>query len=145
MCTFHSIIGRMLGETAELYHNSTNSHSGMIKAANWRDNKPNEIIRVFEAEWNGEGAFPSDSKLIRNHDECPEKLKDKIRNHYEKLQALLTGKKVDSYFADHEKYSDVWRSLTTLPEGVTFPADCKTLDLRRDLKIKYSNLQSGKK
>ena len=66
----------MLGETAELLHDPSNSHSGMISAAKWRENKPNEIVRVFEAEWDGVGKFPPDSTLIRNVNECPEKLKD---------------------------------------------------------------------
>ena len=108
MCNFHSIIGRKLGETAELYHDATNSHSGMIQTAKWRENKPNEIIRVFEAEWDGNGAFPSDSALIRNHADCPEKLKDKIRNHYKKLHgAVKFGQHLDKYFFDL-KYEDVF-------------------------------------
>lgn len=145
MCNFHSIIGRMLGDVVELYHDASNSHSGMIQTAKRRENKPNEIIRVFESEWDGKGAFPSDSKLIRNVGDCPEKLKQKIRKHYEKLQAFMTGKKIDSYFAYGEKYSDVWINLTTLPEGVTFPADCKTLDLRSDLIRKYNERKKTNK
>ncbi|MDE2100938.1 MAG: hypothetical protein KGL39_27070, partial [Patescibacteria group bacterium] len=101
----------------------------MIDEAKWRANKPNEVARVFEAEWDGRGAFPSDNSLIRNADECPEKLKDKIRHHYKKLQAFLTGKTIDGYFIDGEKYSDVWAHLTTLPENITFPSECRYLDL----------------
>ena len=99
----------MLGETAELYHDSSNSHSGMISAAGWRENKPNEIIRVFEAEWDGNGDFPSDKSLIRNAADCPEKLKDKIRNHYKKVvEALKSGKHLDKYFYE-EKYEDIFK------------------------------------
>ena len=78
----------MLNETAELIHTADNSHAKMIEAAGWRANQPNETVRVFEAEWDGIGKFPMDSTLIRNVSECPERLKDKIRNHYKKLQAV---------------------------------------------------------
>jgi hypothetical protein len=120
----------MLGQTAEILHASHNSHSQMIDEAKWRVNKPNETIRVFEAEWDGLGAFPSDNALIRNAEECPEKLKEKMRNHFKKLQAAISeGKHLTDYFLDTQKYADVWGQIKTLPDGVTFPADCKTLYL----------------
>ena len=143
MCNFHSICGRMLGQTAEILHAAHNSHSQMIDEAKWRVNKPNETIRVFEAEWDGRGAFPSDKALIRNVEECPEKLKDKIRNHFKKLQAALSeGKYLRDYFFDTQKYADVWGQVTTLPEGITFPTECRYLYLRSDLKAKINR---GKK
>jgi hypothetical protein len=131
MCNFHSICGRMNGETAELLHDPSNSHSGMISTAKWRENKPNEIIRVFEAEWDGRGKFPSDSKLIRNSDDCPERLKKKIREHFSKLQEALASGNHLAYFADCEKYSDVWARITSLPDNVKFPETINGyLDLR---------------
>ena len=135
MCNFHSICGRMLGDVAELLHDPSNSHSGMMSTAKWRENKPNEPIRVFEAEWNGKGAFPPDGKLIRNIADCPEKLKDKIRNHFKKLQAFLKGDiKAFPHFMDGEKYSDIWSRLTSLPDNVKFPDTLNgDLYLRSDL------------
>ena len=121
MCNFHSICGRMNGDVAELLHDPSNSHSGMISTAKWRDNKPNEIIRVFEAEWGGRGKFPSDSQLIRNADDCPERLKKKILEHYSKLQEFISSGKHLAYFEDCEKYADVWPCLTSLPDNVKFP------------------------
>jgi hypothetical protein len=131
MSNFHSVAARMLGEAAEILHASHNSHSQMITEARWRENKPNESVRVFEAEWDGRGAFPSDSSLIRNVGECPERLKDKIRNHYKKVQAAITkGEHFDHYFADYEKYSDVYAMAVANGVGIVFPKHQKgNLDL----------------
>lgn len=120
----------MLGQTAEILHFAHNSHSRMIEEAGWRENKPNEVTRVFEAEWDGKGEFPPDNKLIRNADECPEKLKDKIRNHYQKVQtAITTGRLFDSYFSDVEKYSDVYGAALNNGVAVKFPSKVENLDL----------------
>ena len=136
MCSFHSIIGRMLGDTAELYHDLSDSHSSMISTSKWRENKPNEIILVFEAEWDGAGAFPSDNSLIRNAEDCPEKLKDKIRNHYKKLaEAVKSGKHLDKYFYE-EKYEDIftvafkngWRGK--FPTTIAGSLDLRGCDLK---------------
>src|ERR1035437_4838665 len=101
MCNFHSLIGRMLGDVAETFHASHNSHAKMYDDAKWPVNKPNEKVRVFEAEWDCRGAFPSDNSLIRNADDCPERLKKKIREHYQRVQAAInTGKYLDTNFLD---------------------------------------------
>ena len=128
----------MLGPTAEILHDPSNSHSGMIATAKWRENKPNEIIRVFEAEWDGTGKFPSDAKLIRNADECPPLLIKKIREHYAKLQcAITTGRYLDSYFADFEKYSDVFAVAIANGIAVKLPDSIGGgLDLSSELKAK---------
>lgn len=91
MCDFHSILGVALGENNfEIRHDKSNSHSGM--AGDIR-NEPNRKTVIFEAEWNGQGDLPPDTKLIRNIGECPERLVKKIRDHYIKLkEALVNGK-----------------------------------------------------
>ena len=119
MSNFHSTCWRILGTAVEMLHDNDNSHSGMFTRHKWRVNMPNEKIRVFEAEWDGLGKFPSDAKLIRNVEECPERLKEKIRHHYEKVAAAIsTGKHLNGYFSDTEKYCDIWNAAVTvvLPE-----------------------------
>ncbi len=154
MCDFHSIIGVSRGEgDCQIYHDTSNSHSGMA-AKIGVENKPNQKTILFECEWDGKGRVPADDKLIRYLGECPEPLVKKIKAHYAKLaECLATGKHLDGYFKNFEKYSDVWiqavvhgrgvtfpekmsgslylSALTTLPEGVTFPEKMSgSLDLR---------------
>jgi hypothetical protein len=159
MCDFHSTVWRMLGDSIEMLHDPSNSHSEMIQVAKWRTNEPNRKVTVFEAEWDGQGDIPSDSRLIRNNGECPERLVSRIRSHYVKLkEAIETGKHLDGYFSDLAKYGDVWAhvkklpdnvtfpekmsgsldlsSLKTLPDNVTFPKECGYLYLSSDLKRK---------
>ena len=97
---------------------------------------------TFEAEWDGCGDLPSDTKLIRNFRECPERLVKKIRDHFIKLKEALRSSKHLSkggYFSDYEKYSDVFAKLTSLPENVTFPKECGYLDLRAKLKTELES------
>ena len=123
MCDFHSTCWRLLGQEIQVAHNQKNSHSGAIQEAGWRENEPNRRINVFEAEWNGIGEMPPDSKLIRNSDECPEKLVKAIRSHYIKLnEALTTGKHVlaGGYFSS-EKWLDVLVAAVANGMSVAFP------------------------
>ena len=123
MCDFHSTCWRLLGQEIQVAHNQKNSHSGAIQEAGWRENEPNRRINVFEAEWNGIGEMPPDSKLIRNSDECPEKLVKAIRSHYIKLnEALTTGKHVlaGGYFSS-EKWVDVLSAVANRNMPVAFP------------------------
>ena len=123
MCDFHSTCWRLLGQEIQVAHNQNNSHSDSIKEAGWRDNEPNRKINVFEAEWNGEGEMPPDSKLIRNIGECPEKLVKAIRKHYTKLaEALSSGKHVlaGGYFVS-EKWVDVLLAVAAKKMPVAFP------------------------
>ena len=127
MCTFHSILGIALGDKFEICHLPINSHDEM--AANYGrgdlKNKPNRRPVIFEAEWDGKGPLPPDSVLIRQCDECPERLKNMIRSHYEKLKKALTGGKhltPDGYFGDTLKYADVWSAAIEAGVPVTLPA-----------------------
>jgi hypothetical protein len=112
----------MLDDVAEIYHTPHNSHSQMYDNAKWPVNKPNEQVRVFEAEWDCQGGFPSDSSLIRNSADCPERLKNKIREHYKRVQsAIKEGKHLTTTFIDFEKWTDIWSQIKTLPDNVKFP------------------------
>jgi len=116
MCDFHSILGVAIGDKYEIRHEPGNSHS---ETADKLRNLPNRKAVIFEAEWNGEGELPSDSKLIRNIGECPDRLVKKIRDHYIKLkEALATGKHLSDYFSDTKKYSDVWNKAIAIANGV---------------------------
>ena len=82
----------------------------MIEKSGWRENEPNRKTIIFEAEWNGEGDIPADSLLIRNNGECPENVVKRIRAHYQKLkEAIAEGKHLNTHFADHKKWADVWQ------------------------------------
>jgi len=106
MCDFHSILGVAIGDTIEIRHDSSNSHS---KIAGSLVNQPNRKPIIFEAEWGGDGEQPADSLLIRNRDECPEALVAKIRDHYSLVKkAITTGEHLHTYFRDTKKWSDVW-------------------------------------
>ena len=137
MCDFHSTDWRLLGQDAQMLHDSTNSHSGMVERAKWPENKPNRRILVFEAEWDGMGDFPSDDKLIRNCGECPKVLKKAIRRHYQILKEAITdGRHFDSYFADTDKWADVWNRAITLGVPVVLPAIFKgNLDVSGNAKL----------
>ena len=58
MCDFFSAIIRHLGDgiPAEVYHDETNSHSGMVRTKGWRENTP-ERQTFWEFEWDGTGTF----------------------------------------------------------------------------------------
>jgi len=113
MCDFHSILGVAIGDNISIYHDPSNSHAEMRKKLPTTASVA-PIARpttTFEAEWNGEGEIPSDTRLIRNIGECPDRLVKKIRDHYIRLkEALETGKHIQpgGYFGDVAKYADVW-------------------------------------
>ena len=122
MCDFHSTAWRLLGQEVQCAHLPNNSHAESIEAAGWRVNEPNRTIIVFEAEWDGEGEFPADGKLIRNLRDCPDMLVEAIRRHYAKLrEALDAGKHVTGagYFCA-EKWLDVLEKAATR-FSVAFP------------------------
>ena len=121
MCNFHSILGVSLAEGQyEIIHNPGNSHSEM---AGVLTNKPFRKPIIFEAEWDGEGAIPDDTNLIRHCGECPERMAQLIRSHYQKLkEAITTGKHLDSYFRDTKKYADVWNKAIENGAPVALPA-----------------------
>ena len=129
MCNFHSTAWRMIGQDIQMCHLPTNSHSKMIEAAGWRENEPNRVTLVFEAEGTSEN-----NVKIRQSNECPEKVMVAIRKHYRRLADCVStgvGVRVGEYFADIEKWSDVWSSLTSLPEKMTWPQTISgSLDLR---------------
>jgi hypothetical protein len=87
MCDFHSTVWRCDGAMAHL---ASNSHSGAVEAAGWRENQPNRERFFWEAEWDGEGDFPSDNALVRGADTCPEPVMKKIKAHYRLLQKTLS-------------------------------------------------------
>jgi hypothetical protein len=141
MCNFHSTCWRE--SDGAVAHDATNSHSGSVATAGWRENQTNRRPFFFEAEWDGKGALPSARILIRNIHDCPEPLQQKIIEHYRKLKlALTTGEFLDDYFTG-EKWEDVhiqafvlgvrktlpqtiggWlylSSLTSLPENLQLP------------------------
>ena len=103
-------------------HLPSNSHAEMIDQAGWGNNKPNRKVVVFEAEWSGEGDLPSDGALIRNSGECPERLTNRIRSHYQKLkEALSEGKHLSTYFKDTKVFCDVWNMAIQRGAPVTLP------------------------
>ena len=127
MCNFHSILGIALSDKLEICHLPSNNHVDMAANCGHRGlkNKPNRRPVIFEAEWDGKGPLPPDSVLIRECDECPERLKNMIRSHYEKLKKALTGGKhltPDGYFGDTLKYADVWSAAIAAGAPVTLPA-----------------------
>jgi len=125
MCDFHSILGVAIGDNFSIYHDPSNSHEEM------RKNLPTTAsvapmarpTTTFEAEWNGEDKIPSDTRLIRNIGECPDRLVKKIRDHYTKLkEALETGKHIQpgGYFGDVAKYEDVWSAAMRKGHALDF-------------------------
>lgn len=138
MCNFHSTAWRKLGQDEQMLHFPHNSHAQMISEAGWRGNEPNRRTIVFEAEWDGVGQFPTDEKLVRNAAECPKQLLAAIRRYYHMVsESIREGKHLD-FFGDMTKYKDIWERITTLPDGVTFPATCQYLYLRSDLRAKLN-------
>jgi len=114
MCDFHSILGVAIGDTYEIRHDASNSHSIM---AGRLENKPNRKPIIFESECSAEKMIGGDldyikSSIIRNYGECPEPLVRKIVAHYQKVKEAITdGRHLSStgYFSDTEKYADVWQ------------------------------------
>lgn len=133
ICDFHSTAWRLLGQTVEMCHLQNNSHSEMIENAGWRHNEPNKTVRVFEAEWNGDGEVPSCGSFVCNSGECPERLMTAIRQHYLRLkECLATGKHIQpgEYFADHKKWADVWSKAM---ERGFMPDFSKVVEFRGDV------------
>ena len=135
MCDFYSAIGRQIGQLPEIYHDQTNSHSGMIEKCGWRVNQPNAKTLIFEFECKEEillsdcDLFEKASSLIRNFGECPESLVKKFVAQAVKIRAFLKEEKGGEFFTDWEKWGDVLAKCSKLPENVTFPKECGYLDL----------------
>ena len=127
MCDFHSIVVRRDGAKA---HVASNSHSGAVSAAGWRENGQMADMRgkyFVECEWNGTGPYPGADTITRgviNEKQCKA-----IDIHYEALarfmadpganaEEMLFG---DGFFAG-EEYGDLrWKALiseTCPPEVV---------------------------
>ena len=122
MCDFHSTIWRLIGQDVQMFHLASNSHSEMVAASGWRENEPNRKVLVFEAEWNGAGEMPGDSRLVKsNFGECPDKVIKAIRKHCLKLkEALSEGKHFDKYFADAKVWGDVWTAAMRNGQNIDF-------------------------
>ena len=144
MCDFHSTCWRLIGPDAECAHLPTNSHSESITAAGWRENQPNRKTIVFEVEWDLRGDMPADSKLIRNHGDCPEQLVTAIKRHYLAAKKFIETGEGWKKFGDLEKWGDLWSKVRVLPEGVTFPKECGSLYLRSDLKAQLEKRKAKK-
>ena len=87
MFDFHSIVVRVDGASA---HIASNSHSGAVEAAGWRENDQMADLRgkyFVEAEWGGLGDFPGPKSVTRG--DMNEKQRKLITNHYTALQKLL--------------------------------------------------------
>ena len=84
MCDFHSICVRVDGAKTHL---RTNSHSGSVDAAKWRENQPNRDPFFVEAEWNGLGQYPGADKICRS---TPNEAQRKtVDAHYQALAAVM--------------------------------------------------------
>lgn len=142
MCDFHSTCWRELGQDIQVTHVISNSHSEAIIKAGWRDNEPNRKTVNFEAEWDGEGEMPENNNLIRNFEECSEKLANRIREHYIKLsEAITTGKWLDSYFKDIDTWRDVWAKAIEKGVFVKLPEVWEGgLTITKNTKVDVSNL-----
>ena len=115
MCDFHSIVVRRDGAKA---HVMSNSHSGAVQAAGWRENDQMADLRgafFVEVEWHGQGKFPGVVRIIRN----PVNVKqgEVIEQHYTSLAHLLADPRANAesmlfgqgLFAG-EEYADVrWK------------------------------------
>lgn len=118
MCDFHSIIVRRDGAKA---HVMTNSHSGAVEAAKWRENDQMADMRgpfFVECEWGGNGEYPGADKITRSCD-FNEKQRKTIDAHYQSLSKLLADPKANAeamlfdggVFAGDE-YGDIrWKVL----------------------------------
>ena len=111
-----------------MIYSADNSHSQMISAAGWRENQPNRVPVVFEAELDlsncKEADLQNPAKWIRNFGECPERLVTAIVRHYRRVWlALNGGSELMQYFSDVEKWMDIWSRIKSLPRNVTFPKE----------------------
>jgi len=125
MCDFYSEIGRKIGQQPETYHDSFNSHSGMIESAGWRDNDNTRAV-VFEFECKLEillsvkDLHAEASKLIRNYGECPDVLVRKfIANALRVRKALKEGIKPGDF--DTKTHADVWNNAIAQNVPVELP------------------------
>ena len=126
MCDFHSILGVAIGDSYEIRHDATNSHSGM---AGKLENRPNRKPVIFEAEASAETLLRCadvdsiKTSIIRSYGECPEPLVRKIVGHYQKVkEALMDGSHLTpgGYFSDVEKYGDVYCEAINRGKVATF-------------------------
>lgn len=75
--------------------------------------------------------YANASKFIRNFCDCPDSLVKKLCNEATKVRNFVKHQKGIEFFADLEKWSDVWCRLKKLPYGFKFPEKhAGDLDLR---------------
>lgn len=114
MCDFHSIVVRADGAKA---HIPSNSHSGAVAAAGWRENEPHREKFFVECEWSGVGEYPGAEKITRG--DINEKQRKVIDTHYTALSKLLSDPKKHSDrmlfgagIFSGDQYADIrWRVL----------------------------------
>jgi hypothetical protein len=118
MCDFHSIIVRRDGAKA---HVMTNSHSGAVKAAGWRENDQmtdfSERGPFFtECEWSGVGEYPGAESVSKSS--INEKQRKAIDLHYQALAKFVSnpGKNAamlfDAGYFFGDEYGDLrWKAL----------------------------------
>ena len=117
MCDFHSICVRRDGTVAHL---PSNSHSGAVEKAGWRENDQMADFRepyFVEVEWKPVAAAPRVDEIVRGP--INEKQRKIIESHYTALNKLLSDPAAHAermlfdggIFAD-DRYADIrWRVL----------------------------------
>ena len=115
MCDFLSIIGRKIGQLPEIYHDATNSHSGMIAIQGWRENEPNRGRLVWEYEAGVDCIISdcdlSDARFVRDGEDCTVALLSAFGRYASSVRAaILTGVGMDAggAFADAGVHRDIW-------------------------------------
>ena len=121
MCDFHSVVVRLDGAKAHLM---TNSHSGAVEAAKWRENDHMAQFRgafFVECEWNCLGTYPGARHIAR--DELNDKQVAAIDTHYQALAQLLANPAAHAQAAlfgngifAGEEYGDVRWKVMIHPE-----------------------------
>lgn len=86
MCDFHSVL---LLADGSIYHNAHNSHSRMLTERNIEPNRQDQYSKYWECEWDCIDDYPGHTKVIRNWEDVPPDLLDKIERYYRVLQADL--------------------------------------------------------
>ena len=111
MCDRFSIIVRRDGA---IYHDPSNSHSGMVERAGWTENGVNASLRgkaaFIEMEWNGVGAMPTwgDEKFTRlNGGDYTKAQQDAGETFYRRLKSYLDGEDTYADYFNDPLYLDV--------------------------------------
>ena len=110
MCDFHSIAIRYDGAIA---HVKENSHSAAVLAAGWQENTPERQI-FWEAEWHGQGDFPSTLVQARVGAEPPAKVLRVAEAHYRDLAETLRTGVIHKRF-ESMAYADVRLNVASNP------------------------------